>query len=139
MEGPEKFCQCHLQAKAPYTLLLLLLLLLSCFSCVLLCATPQTAARQAPPSLGFSRQEPWSGCHFLLQSMKVKSEREVAQSCPTLRDPTDCSPPGSSIHGIFQERALESGAVAFSGVAPSLMKFNHLSSCEPTHIAGWGI
>ena len=61
-------------------------------------------------------------------------EREVAQSCPTLRDPTDCSPPGSSIHGIFQERALESGAVAFSGVAPSLMKFNHLSSCEPTHI-----
>ena len=119
-------------------------------------------AHQAPLSLGFSRQEHWSGlpfpspmhesekwkwscsvisdsvwphrrqptrlpcpwdspdkntgvgCHFLLQCMKVKSESEVAQSCPTLRDPTDCSPPGSSIHGIFQARVLEWGAIAFS-------------------------
>ena len=47
------------------------------------------------------------GCHFLLQCMKVKSENEVAQSCPTLSDPMDCSPPGSSIHGIFQARVLE--------------------------------
>ena len=54
------------------------------------------------------------GCHFLLQCMKVKSEREVAQSCVTLRDPMDCSPPGSSIHGIFQARVLEWGAIAFS-------------------------
>ena len=54
------------------------------------------------------------GCHFLLQSMKVKSESEVAQSCLTLSDPMDCSPPGSSIHGIFQARALEWGAIAFS-------------------------
>ena len=46
--------------------------------------------------------------------MKVKSEREVAQSCPTLRDPVDCSPPGSSIHGIFQARVLEWVAIAFS-------------------------
>ena len=46
--------------------------------------------------------------------MKVKSEREVAQSCPTLRDPMDCSPPGSSVHGIFQARVLEWGAIAFS-------------------------
>ena len=53
------------------------------------------------------------GCHFLLQFMKVKSEREVAQSCPTLSDPMDCSPPGSSIHGIFQARVLEWGAIAF--------------------------
>ena len=45
--------------------------------------------------------------------MKVKSESEVAQSCPTLRDPMDCSPPGSSIHGIFQARVLEWGAIAF--------------------------
>ena len=44
------------------------------------------------------------GCHFLLQCMKVKSEREVAQSCPTLSDPMDCSLPGSSVHGIFQAR-----------------------------------
>ena len=43
------------------------------------------------------------GCHFLLQCMKVKSENEVAQSCPTLSDPMDCSPPGSSIHGIFRQ------------------------------------
>ena len=43
------------------------------------------------------------GCHFLLQCIKVKSEREVAQSCPTLRDPVDCSLPGSSIHGISRQ------------------------------------
>ena len=54
------------------------------------------------------------GCHFLLQCMKVKSESEVTQSCPTLSDPLDCSPPGSFIHGIFQARVLEWGAIAFS-------------------------
>ena len=54
-------------------------------------------------------------CHFLLQCMKVKSEREVAQSCLTLHDPTDCSLPGSSVYGIFQARALEWTAIAFSG------------------------
>ena len=55
------------------------------------------------------------GCHFLLQCMKVKSESEGAQSCPTLRNPMDCSLPGSSTHGIFQARVLEWGAIAFSG------------------------
>ena len=55
-----------------------------------------------------------AGCHFLLQCMKVKSESEVAQSCPTLRDPMDCSLPSSSVHGIFQARVLEWGAIAFS-------------------------
>ena len=59
-------------------------------------------------------KNPGVGCHFLLQCMKVKSESEVTQSCPTLRDPMDCSPPGSSIHGIFQARVLEWGAIAFS-------------------------
>ena len=54
------------------------------------------------------------GCHFLLQGMKVKSENEVAQSCPTLSHPMDCSLPGSSVHGIFQARVLEWGAIAFS-------------------------
>ena len=54
------------------------------------------------------------GCHFLLQCMKVKSESEVAQLCLTLSDPIDCSPPGSSIHGVFQTRVLEWGAIAFS-------------------------
>ena len=53
-------------------------------------------------------------CHFLLQCMKVKSESEVTQSCPTLRDPMDCSLPGSSVHGIFQARVLEWVAIAFS-------------------------
>ena len=55
------------------------------------------------------------GCHFLHQCMKVKSESEVAQSCPTLCDPMDCSLPGSSVHGIFQARVLEWGAMAFFG------------------------
>ena len=54
------------------------------------------------------------GCHFLLQCLKVNSESEVAQSCPTLSDPMDCSPPGFSVHGILQTRVLEWGAIAFS-------------------------
>ena len=54
------------------------------------------------------------GCHFLLQCMKVKSESEVAQLCPTPSDPMDCSPPGSSIHGVCQARVLEWVAIAFS-------------------------
>ena len=55
-----------------------------------------------------------AGCHFLLQCMKVKSESEVAQSCPTLSNPMDCSLPGSSVHGIFLAGVLERGAIAFS-------------------------
>ena len=58
------------------------------------------------------------GCHFLLQYMKVRSESEVTQSCPTLSDPMDCSLPGSSVHGIFQARVLEWGAIAFSDDQP---------------------
>ena len=54
------------------------------------------------------------GCHFLLQCMKVKSESEVPQSCLSLSDPMHCSLLGSSIHGIFQARVLEWGAIAFS-------------------------
>ena len=57
------------------------------------------------------------GCHFLLQCMKVKSESEVTQSCLTLSDPMDCSLPGSSVHGIFQARVLQWGAIAFSDCA----------------------
>ena len=75
-------------------------------------------------------------CHFLLQCMKVKNEGEVAQSCPAVRDPMDCSLPGSSVHGIFQARALEWGAIAFSIPMLSqckLQSFNllHLSLPEP--------
>ena len=57
------------------------------------------------------------GCHFHLRCVKVKSESDVTQSCPTLSDPMDCSLPGSSVHGIFQARVLEWGAIAFSVVA----------------------
>ena len=91
---------------------LLIAMLLSRFSSVRLCATPETAAHQAPPSLGFSRQEHWSGLPF--PSPMHESESEVTQSCLTLGNPTDYSPPGSSIHGIFQARVLEWGAIAFS-------------------------
>ena len=63
------------------------------------------------------------GCHFLLQCMKVKSESEVAQLCPTLHDPMDCSLPGSSTHGIFQARVLEWGAIAFSGNYHSIVNW----------------
>ena len=74
------------------------------------------AAHQAPPSLGFSRQEHWSGLPF--PSPVHASENEVAQLCPTLSDPMDCSLPGSSIHGIFQATVLEWGAIAFSKSIP---------------------
>ena len=63
------------------------------------------------------------GYHFLLQCMKVKSEREVAQSCLTLCNPIDCSPPGSSIHGIFQARVLEWVAISFSMYLLRLHKY----------------
>ena len=82
--------------------------LLSRFSRVRLCATPETAAHQAPPSLGFSRQEHWSGLPF----PSPMHESEIAQSCLTLSNPMGCSPPGSSVHGIFQARVLEWVAIA---------------------------
>ena len=74
--------------------------------------------RQQPTRLPCSWDSPGKntgvGCHFLLQWMKVKSEREVAQSCLTLCDPMDCSLPGSSVHGILQARTLEWVAISFS-------------------------
>ena len=72
------------------------------------------AAHQAPCPWDSPGKNTGVGCHCLLQCMQVKSESEVAQSCPTLRDPMDCSPPGSSVHGIFQARVLEWDAIAFS-------------------------
>ena len=84
------------------------------FAC-LLCrfSRVRLRARRQPTRL----PRPWDspgkntgvGCHFLLQRMKVKSDSEVAQSCPTLSDPMDCSLPGSFVHGIFQARVLEWG------------------------------
>ena len=92
---------------------LMLMLMLSCFSRVQLCATPQTAATRLPRPWDSPGKNTGVGCHCLLQCMKVKSEREVAQLCPTLSNPMGCSLPGSSIHGIFQARVLEWGAIAF--------------------------
>ena len=65
-------------------------------------------------AIAFSDKNTGVGCHFLLQCMKVKSESEVTQSCPTLSDPMDCSLPGSSVHGIYQARVLEWAAISFS-------------------------
>ena len=89
-------------------------------------------------------------CHFLLQCIKVKSEREVTQSCLTLRDPMDCSLPGSSIHGIFQAKVLEWDAIAFSkewdeGTATQFFSFypevselfNTLASTKQGNPIGW--
>ena len=87
-----------------------------------------TAAHQAPPSLGFSRQEHWSGLPF----PSPRHESEVTQSGPTLSDPMDCSPPGSSIHGIFQARVQECGAIAFSAmVAYEMPKLHNTSNQLP--------
>ena len=104
------------------------MLLLSRFSRVQLCATH----RRQPSRLC----RPWDspgkntgvGCHCLLQSMKVKSESEVAQSCPTLLDPMDCSLPGSSVHGIFQAKVLEWGTIAFS------LQYTNVSNLHVTHL-----
>ena len=108
-------------------------------------ATPWTVALQAPLSMGFSRQEYWSGLPcppprdlpnsgiepmapvspaLLADAWEAprtkQSESEVAQSCPTLCDPMDCSPPGSSVHGILQARVPpEWAAISFSGDLPN--------------------
>ena len=62
--------------------------------------------------------------------MKVKSESQVAQSCPTLRDPVDCSLPGSSAHGIFQARVLEWGAIAFSVMRANISEKERVRTSE---------
>ena len=97
----------------------MLLLLLSHFSRVRICVTPETAAHQAPPSLGFSRKEHWIGLPFPSPMHESENEREVTQSCPTLHNPKDWSLPGSSVHGIFQARVPEWVAIAFSTLGMS--------------------
>ena len=112
-----------LPSEPPRKSLTMVYLILFCFCCCCCCQVASVMSdsvqphRQQPTRL----PRPWDspgkntgvGCHFLLQCIKVKSESEVAQSCPTLSDPMDCSLPGSSIHGIFQARVLEWGAIAF--------------------------
>ena len=70
------------------------------------------------------------GCHFLLQCMKVKSESEVTQSCPTLSDPMDCSPPGSSVHGIFQQEYWSGLSLPLISMFPQY--FYHSTICCPS-------
>ena len=94
----------------------MLLLLLSRFSRVQLCATHRRQLTRLPRPWDSPGKNTGVGCHFLLQCMKVKRESEVAQLCPTLHDPMDCSLPGSSVHGIFKARVLEWGAIAFSEI-----------------------
>ena len=103
-----------------FQLYLLPLLLLSRFSRVRLCATPGLQPTRLLHPWDSPGKNTAVGCHFLLQCMKVESESEVAQSCLTLSDPIDCSLLGSSIHGIFQARVLEWGAIAFSLALPNL-------------------
>ena len=94
----------------------MLLLLLSCFSHVHSVRPHRRQPTRLPRPWDYPGKNTEVGCHFLLQCMKVKSESEVAQSCPTLSDPMDCSLPGSSGHGIFQARVLEWGSIAFSDI-----------------------
>ena len=115
--------------------IIILVLLLSRFSHVQLCVTPETAAHQAPRPWDSPGKNTGVGCHFLPQCMKVKSESEVAQSCPTLSDPMDCSLPGSSIHGIFQARVLEWGAIAFSYGSISICKLGNNNGIYLTELA----
>ena len=89
------------------------LLLLSHFSHVWLCATHRRQPTRLPRPWDFPGKNTGVGCHVLL-CIKVKSESEMAHSCPTLRDPTDCSLPDSSVHGVFRARGQEWGAIAFT-------------------------
>ena len=103
-------------------------------SCLTLC-DPIEGSHQLPRPWDSPGKNTGVGSHFLLQCMKVKSESEVAQSCPTPSDPMDCSPPGSSIHGTLQARVLEWGAIAFSRYVLYSLVYTHslilgLSSCN---------
>ena len=110
-----------------------LLLLLSHFCRVQLCVTPKTAATRLPHPWDSPGKNTGVGCHFFLQCMKVKSESEVAQSCPTLSDPMDCSFPGSSTHGIFRARVLEWGASSSFMVVDHFSHYHLLKSLSFLH------
>ena len=93
-------------------------------SCPTLCDPIDGSPSSSPGPRDSPGKSTGVGCHFLLQCMKVKSESEVTQSCPTLSDPMDCSLPGFSVHGSFQARVLEWGAIAFSGIDPRLVNLD---------------
>ena len=98
----------------------MLLLLLSRVSHVDSVGPHRRQPTRFPRPWDFPGKNTGVGCHFLLQGMKVKSESEVTQSCPSLGDPMDCSLSGSSVHGIFQARVLEWVATAFSDLTVDL-------------------
>ena len=106
--------------------------MLSRFRRVPLFATLWTVAHQAPLSMGFLRQEHRSGLPFPSPMHESKIASEVAQSFPTLSDPMDCSLPGSSVHGIFQARILESFAISedLEGIFPIQGSKPHLLHCR---------
>ena len=110
-------------------------LLLSRFSRVQLCVTPQMAVHQAPRPWDSPGKNTGVGCRFLLQCMKLKSESEVSQSCPTLSDPMDCSLPGFSIHGICQAGVLEWGAIAFSNLSTGQYQTQRRGCVSLDHIS----
>ena len=83
-------------------------------SCLTLCDSRDGSPPGSPHPWDSPGKNTGMGCHFLLQCMKVKSESEVTQSCPTPNDPMDCTLPGSSVHGICQARVLDWGAIVFS-------------------------
>ena len=107
-----------------------------CCCCELASVVSDSVRPQRRQPTGLPR--PWDSsgkntgvvCHFLLQCMKVKSESKVAQLCPTLRDPMDCSLPGFSVHGIFQARVLEWGAITFSQLLATMYQ-SALNIWEP--------
>ena len=108
----------------------LMRLLLSHFSLVRLCGPHRRQPTRLPRPWDSPGKNTGVGCHFLLQCVKVRSESEVSQSCRTHRDPMDCSLPGSSVHGIFQARVLEWGAIAFSTTDTNrLQKKEKMSLC----------
>ena len=109
--------------KTSSSLLLLLLLLLSLFSRVRLCATSSTAAHQAPPSPGFSRQEHWSGLPFPFPMHESEKWSEVAQSCPTLTDPVDCAHQAPPSMGFSRQEY-------WSGVPLSSPSFFAVRTCK---------
>ena len=101
---------------------------------VQLLVTPWTVAYQAPPSMGFSRQEYWSAVPL---SSLSESESEVTHSCPTLCNPMDCSLPGSSLHGILQARVLKWVAISFSRGSSGPRDRTRVSCIPGRHFKLW--
>ena len=102
-------------------------------SCLTLCDPIDDSPPGSPHPWDSPGKNTGVGCHFLLQCMKVKSESEVAQSCPTLNNPMACSLPGSSAHGTFQARVLEWGAIA------SFATVSQKGITIPVELIVWGI